>query len=255
MRLFSSNNPIPILSKRLYTTVAYLVTYNTFIPVLGHVVVGASTTYIALGVGVVLCTTIVVSTIYCRSVHGPIISQWRIAITFGARLSALRLVERYIDDSNDATNTLRILQKMILTDEHIRKFVTEVGGIETTIKAMRKYSEESEGVAASGSGLLQALCGYSDGIDRKIMECGGISVLIYAMKHWPENEEVQANACLALSLLASSEDISIRKKIVDVGGLVALAEARTKHQHDVRVSSPAGHAIIRLVANGKGWDA
>ena len=47
--------------------------------------------------------------------------------------------------------------------------------------------------------------------------------------------------------LASSEELAISKKILDVGGLVALAEARTMHQHDIRITTPATHAIVELV--------
>ena len=205
---------------------------------------------LVLGVGAaVVATTACVQSCIAISHALPRIS---IATTFGARLAGLRLVERYIDDPTDAMNTLRILQTMVQTDGHIRKLIAEIGGIEITVKAMRKHADDSEGVAANGSGLLRAVCEYNDGMnDRKIMEHGGISVLVNAMKHWPENEEVQANACMALDLLAANCDIAIRKKIIDVGGLVILAEARTKHQHDIRISVPAAHAIIELVARDK----
>lgn len=41
-------------------------------------------------------------------------------------------IERYIDDPDDATNALRILQAMVGIDRHIQKLFVELGGIETT---------------------------------------------------------------------------------------------------------------------------
>ena len=89
------------------------------------------------------------------------ISRWRLAFIFGARLAGVRFVERYIDDPDDATNALRILQTMVKTDKKIHKLVVELGGIETTIKAMKRYDADNEGVAVSGVGLIQAVCGYN----------------------------------------------------------------------------------------------
>jgi hypothetical protein len=160
----------------------------------------------------------------------------------------VRFVERYIDDPNDATNALRILQTMVMADKHMHKFVVEMGGIETTVKAMKRYSQEHDGVAASGSGLISAICGYDATTDHKIMDCGAIRVLVQAMEYWPDNEEVQAYASDALNRLALNKVRDVQKKIIDVGGLVALAQARTKHQHDARVNSLAAKAIILLVS-------
>jgi len=50
-----------------------------------------------------------------------------------------------------------------------------------------------------------------------------------------------------LDELAAGASIDIKKKIIDVGGLIALAQARTKHQNDVRVRLPADHALVELV--------
>ena len=112
------------------------------------------------------------------------------ALRFGGHLASLRVVERYIDDPHDATNTLRILQTMTCTDDHIRKIIADVGGIETAVKAMKRFSEENEGVAASGCGLLQNICGHDKKSDLRVLECGGISAIVRAMKSWPENEIV-----------------------------------------------------------------
>ena len=71
------------------------------------------------------------------------------------------------------------------------------------------------------------------------------------MRQWPENEEVQAHASRALNRLASNNSSTIKRKVIDVGGLVALAEARTKHQHDVRVNEPATNAILLLALVAK----
>ena len=179
------------------------------------------------------------------------ISRWRLAFTFGARLAGVRFVERYIDDPDDATNALRILQTMVKTDKKIHRLVVELGGIETTIKAMKRYDEDNEGVASSGVGLIQAVCGYNIDTDRKLMNCGAIRAVVQAMRRWPNNEEVQASASKALDILASNSDMAIQKKIVDVGGLVTLAEARTIHQNDTRVTRPATHAILLLVTERK----
>ena len=180
------------------------------------------------------------------------ISKWKLLFSFGARLAGVRFVERYIDDPNDATNALRIIQTMVKTDKHMHKFVVELGGIETTVKAMKRYSQDHDGVAASGSGLVSAICGYDASTDRKLMDCGAIRALVQAMEHWPDNEEVQAYASEALNRLASNKSRDIRKKIIDVGGLVALAQAKTKHQHDARVNSQAANAIILLVSQESG---
>jgi hypothetical protein len=179
--------------------------------------------------------------------HMQFVSKWGIVFSFGTRLAGMRFVERYIDDANDAMNTLRILQTMVRTDKHIHKFIVENGGIETMVKAMKRYNEESDGVAASGSGLIEAVCGRSSETDKRLMECGAIRVLVEAMKQWPDNEEVQAQAARALNRLAAGKSCAIQKKIIDVGGLVALAEARTRHQHDARVEKPATNAIILLI--------
>jgi len=178
-------------------------------------------------------------------------STFSMALKFGGNLFALRFVERYIDDPADAMNTLSILETMTYTDKHILKVVAEMGGIETAVKALKKYSEESEGVAWKGCGLLRNVCGYNADFDEKVLECGGITALVQAMTHWPDNEQVQTFACTALDRLASSSDEAVRKKIIDVGGLVALAQARTKHQNDVRVRLPADHALIELVQQNK----
>ena len=84
------------------------------------------------------------------------------------------------------------------------------------------------------------------------MDCGAIRALVQAMEYWPDNEEVQAYASEALNRLASNKSRDIRKKIIDVGGLVALAQAKTKHQHDARVNSQAANAIILLVSQESG---
>jgi len=175
------------------------------------------------------------------------VSKWKIAFSFGARLAGVKFVERYIEDPNDATNALRILQTMVVTDHHIHKIVVELGGIETIVKTMKRFAQECDGVAASGSGLISSICGQDVVTDHKLMNCGAIRVLVEAMTCWPDNEEVQAHSSEALRRLAANQSSGIQKKIVDVGGLVALAQARTKHQHDARVNSPATNAIILLV--------
>lgn len=143
----------------------------------------------------------------------------------------MQFVERYIDDPDDATNALRILQTMVKTDKKIHKLVVELGGIETTSKAMKRYDGDNEGVAASEVGLIQVVCGYNIATDRKLMNCGAIRVVVQAMRRWPKNEEVQASASKALNILASNKDMAIQKKIIDVGGLVTLAEACTMHHY------------------------
>ncbi|KAL3798936.1 hypothetical protein ACHAWO_010826 [Cyclotella atomus] len=161
--------------------------------------------------------------------------------SFGTRLAGIRFIERYIDDANDATNTLRILQTMVRTDKHVHKFIIENGGMETMVKAMKRYNKESDGVAASGSGLIEAVCGCSSETDKKLMECGAIRMLVEAMKQWPDDEEVQAQAAQALNRLAAGKFCVIHKKIID-------AEARTRHQHDVRVQQPTTQAIMSLLS-------
>lgn len=185
--------------------------------------------------------------VYIRRKYLRCTSKWMLAFSFGARLAGVRFIERYIDDPNDATNALTILQTMVKTDKHIHKFVVELGGVETTVKAMKRYSEGHDGVASSGSGLISAICGCSSSTDHKLMDCGAIRALVRAMKFHPNNEEVQAHASEALYRLAKSEERDIQKKIIDVGGLIALAQARTNHQHDARVNEPATNAIILLV--------
>lgn len=143
----------------------------------------------------------------------------------------MQFVERYIDDPDDATNALRILQTMVKTDKKIHILVVELGGIETTSNAMKRYDEDNEGVAASEVGLIQVVCGYNIATDRKLMNCGAIRVVVQAMRRWPKNEEVQASASKALNILASNKDMAIQKKIIDVGGLVTLAEACTMHHY------------------------
>jgi len=96
-----------------------------------------------LGSKAIACTAI-----YIRCKCRTSISKWNLLFSFGARLAGVRFVERYIDDPNDATNALRILQTMVKTDKHMHKFVVELGGIETTVKAMKTYSQEHDGVAA-----------------------------------------------------------------------------------------------------------
>jgi hypothetical protein len=169
------------------------------------------------------------------------------ALKFGGHLAALRFVERYIDDPADATNTMRILETMTCSDQHILKAVVEMGGIETSIKALKKFTEESESVASNGCGLLCNFCGYSAEYNRRVLECGGITAIVQAMKQWPENEQVQIHASTALDRLASDGDSAVRMKIVDVGGLITLAQARTTHQNDMRVSLPTNHALVQLV--------
>jgi hypothetical protein len=92
--------------------------------------------------------TIACTAIYIRCKCRTSISKWNLLFSFGARLAGVRFVERYIDDPHDATNALRILQTMVKTDKHMHKFVVELGGIETTVKAMKTYSQEHDGVAA-----------------------------------------------------------------------------------------------------------
>lgn len=184
---------------------------------------------VCLGVSTtVACTAI----LYIRRKRWHSISKWALAFSFGARLAGVRFVERYIDDTNDATNALRILQTMIKTDKHIHKFVVELGGIEATVKAMKRYSEAYDGVAASGTGLISSICGFDASTDHKLMNCGAIRILVEAMTFWPDNEEVQAHASEALNRLAEANQnqgqcSDIKKKIIDVGGLVALAQNET----------------------------
>lgn len=120
--------------------------------------------------------TLLCISIYIRRKYWRSLSKWKLAFSFGARLAGVRFVERYIDDPDDATNALRILQTMVKTDSHIHKFVIELGGIETTIKAMKRYFKDNEGVAASGAGLISLICGYNTKTDQKLMNCGHKSV-------------------------------------------------------------------------------
>lgn len=133
------------------------------------------------------------------------------------------------------------------TDGRILQMVSEMGGIESTVKALKKHSEDYEEVASSGCGLLMNICGYSDLADAALLECGGITAIVQAMRYWPDNERLQCYACTALDRLATTPNKDIHKKIIDVGGLLTLAEARSKHQNDVRVKLPASHAIVALV--------
>ena len=112
---------------------------------------------------------------------------------------------------------------------------------------MKKNAMDYENVASSGCGFLMNVSGYTNETDEKLMNSGAITVLVQAMKAWPDDERLQCSARSALVVLASSPNDAIKKKIIDVGGLVALAEARTKHQNDVRVKMPASHAPSKLV--------
>jgi len=269
---------------------------TTFIAGSGRIVSGAAGlltnlgrhAFVVLGIALVSCSTsflIVPAVTRCRrsgcknaSSRMDILST---ALKFGGNLATLRLVERYIDDPGDAMNTLSILQTMTAADDHILHGIAEMGGIETTVKALKRFGEDNEGVAASGCGLLKNFCiigrngDRTDSDDdnsnktmlthRRVMECGGITTLVQVMRHWPDSEQVQANSCAALEQLAllpaacssttsssgrdsCGDDMTeIQKKIVDVGGLVALAEARTKHQHDARVRDPADRALMALI--------
>ena len=200
---------------------------------------------VVLSIGILSCAASAIIGCYRFA-----LTRWSllsIAMKFGGHLAVLRFIERYIEDSEDATNTLSILQTMTCTDEHMTDIAAKVGCIEITVKALKRFSEKSETVACSGCGLLMNISGRSLEIDKRIMENGGITVLVQAMQNWPQNELVQTYACTALDRLADSQSSSIIKKIIDVGGLVALAEARTRHQHDARVVRPASHALVELV--------
>ena len=89
------------------------------------------------------------------------LSKWKLAFTFGAHLAGVKFVERYFDDPDDATNALQILQTMVGTDNHIRKLLIELGGLEITVKAMKRYGDDCEGVAVNGVGLIQAIVGIA----------------------------------------------------------------------------------------------
>jgi len=162
-------------------------------------------------------------------------------------MAVMRFMDQYLDDPKDAVDTLSILHTMTASDEHIRQLFGEMGGIEMAVKALHKYSEEDADVALHGCGLLMNLCGCSESNDAAILRCGGITALVKAMRDWPHHEQVQCHGCIALDRLASSDDVDISRKIIDVGGLVALAEARTKHQNDIRVRPAAAHALVQLV--------
>jgi len=62
-------------------------------------------------------------------------------------------VERYIDDPEDALNS-SILETMSYTDKHILKIIGDMGGIETAVKALKKYLDDTEGIAWHGYGLI-----------------------------------------------------------------------------------------------------
>jgi len=200
---------------------------------------------LVLSIGILSCSA--ASIVSCYRFAFTRWSMLSIAMKFGGHLAVLRFIERYIEDSEDATNTLSILQTMTCTDEHMTDIAAKVGCIEITVKALKRFSEKSETVACSGCGLLMNISGRSLAIDKRIMESGGINVLVQAMQQWPQNELVQTYACTALDRLADSPSSAIIMKIIDVGGLVALAEARTRHQHDARVVRPAAHALVELV--------
>jgi hypothetical protein len=169
------------------------------------------------------------------------------AVRFGGHMAALKIMERHTDDPGDAADFLTILQTMTCNEMDLSYLVKELGGIDITVSTMKKFATDYEGVACSGCGLLMNICGYSDETDEKVMYSGGISVLVNAMRAWPEDERTQCFACTALAKLAGSPNQTIKKKIIDAGGLIALAEARTKHQNDIRVRKPAAHALTELV--------
>jgi hypothetical protein len=73
----------------------------------------------------------------------------------------LRFMNRYIDNPDDAIDTLTILRTMTDTDENIRQLIGQMGGIEMAVKAMKNFSLDHEGVATSGCGLLMNFCSSS----------------------------------------------------------------------------------------------
>jgi hypothetical protein len=206
---------------------------------------------IVVSVSVVSCSAIVVVSCCAKAGRRWFQSKWNILSTmmvFGSQSAILRIIDRYIDDGDDAMNTLSILQTMTRSDEQMTDIVAQMGGIELAVKALKRFSEVHEGVACSGCGMVTNLCGHKKKqIDQKILDTGCIAVLVRAMQQWPQNELVQIYSCTALNYLATSSIEAIPIKIIDVGGLVALAEARTKHQHDSRIALPANQAIVELV--------
>jgi hypothetical protein len=170
------------------------------------------------------------------------------ALRFGGHLAALKFMDQYICEPETAVETLTILQTMAASDEHIQRLIVELGGIETTVKALKKHSEDYEEVAREGCGVLMNVCRV-DNVGQAIVECGGITAIVQAMQFWPNDERVQSYACKAFDQLATLPNGSIRKKIIDTGGLVAIAEARTKHQNDISVRLPAEHALIALLCS------
>jgi hypothetical protein len=144
-------------------------------------------------------------------------------MVFGSQPAILRIIDCYIDDGEDAMNTLSILQTMTRSDEQMTDIVAQMGGIELAVKALKRFSEVHEGVACSGCGMVTNLCGHNKQIDQKILDTGCIAVLFRAMQQWPQNEMVQIYSCTALNYLATSSIKAIPIKIIDVGGLVALA--------------------------------
>jgi hypothetical protein len=175
------------------------------------------------------------------------VSMLSTAFRFGGHMATLKFMDQYIGEPETAVDTLIILQTMATTDDHVRRLIVEMGGIETTVKALKQYSEDYDGVARGGCGVLMSVCGV-DAVGDVIQGCGGIAAIVQAMKFWPDDERVQSYACAALHQLATGPNDTMRKKIIDVGGLVAIAEARTKHQNDSSVRTPAENALVTLLS-------
>ena len=116
-----------------------------------------------------------------------------------SRLSeqVLAAIEKHPGDSSIASNGLGAIGNMLAHKDATKQFVTELAGINATIRVMKKFPDAAH-VQKKGVFVLNKISidkAFRDGI----ISAGGIQALGEAMQRFQNDEEIQLDAREALA--------------------------------------------------------
>jgi hypothetical protein len=123
--------------------------------------------------------------------------------------------------------------------------VTELGGIETAIDAMRRFPARKS-VQTNACLLLCNVACLKGSVARIAQNPDGIPAIVGAMKKFSDDSRIQLYGCSTLMQISKSKVTAHNEKIVQAGGLVVLAEAKTNHPNNQDIPTRVRTAMKHL---------
>jgi hypothetical protein len=126
-----------------------------------------------------------------------------------------------------------------------KETVTDLGGVETAIDAMKSFPAD-EDVQSNACLLLGNLARLKDAGNRIGQHPDGIPAIVDAMKKFPNVEDLQLFGCTALMNISELKVRGFDEKIVQAGGLVVLVEAKKNYPYNGGIQTWGRLAVKHL---------